>query len=114
MAQQCAGRPGHLARKANIAYSELKTRSVWRYFTLAMPTSSTATCNICKPNGSRGGGSTANFNTNKLIKQFKKLHVKEHDSQSIPHTEEYSLLILHFIFCIGRYPKPRDWYRYKD
>ena len=51
---------------------------MWRYFTLATPTSSTAVCNFCKVNVSRGGGSTAKSNTTSLIKHIQKHHAEEH------------------------------------
>ena len=53
--------------------------AVWQYFTVAFPTSKTATCNICKEAISRGGTSVANFNTSNLIKHLKTRHAKEHD-----------------------------------
>ena len=55
-----------------------KDSAVWRYFTLATPTSSTAICNVCKVNVPRGGGSTAKYNTTNLIKHIQKHHAKEH------------------------------------
>ena len=56
----------------------VKESAVWRYFTLATPTSSTAICNICKVNVSRGGGSAAEYNTANLIKHNQKPRAKEH------------------------------------
>lgn len=47
-----------------------KKQGVWRFFRLSMPTSFTATCNICKANVSRGGGSTAKSNTTNIIKHL--------------------------------------------
>ncbi|KAI2645091.1 Zinc finger BED domain-containing protein 4 [Labeo rohita] len=55
-----------------------KESAVWRYFTLAAPTCSTAVCSVCKGNVSRGGGKTATFNTTNLIKHLQKHHAKEH------------------------------------
>ena len=51
---------------------------VWRYFTLATPTSLMAVCNVCKVNVSKVGGSTAKYNTASLIKHIQKHHAKEH------------------------------------
>ena len=47
-----------------------KESAVWRYFTLATPTSSSAVCNVCKVNVLSGGGSTAKYNTTNLIKEL--------------------------------------------
>ena len=43
-----------------------------------LPTSSTAVCNVCKVNVSRGGGSTAKYNATNLIKHIQNHHAKEH------------------------------------
>ena len=53
----------------------VKESAVWRYFTLAKPTSLMAVCNVCKVNVLRGG--TAKYNTTNLIKFIQKLHAKE-------------------------------------
>ena len=37
-----------------------------------------AVCKVCKVNVSRGGGSTAKYNTTSLIKHIQKHHAKEH------------------------------------
>ncbi|KAL6463619.1 hypothetical protein MHYP_G00280100 [Metynnis hypsauchen] len=55
-----------------------KESGVWRHFTLDTPTSLTATCNICKTNVARGGGSTARYNTTNLIRHLQNYHAKEH------------------------------------
>ncbi|XP_072569011.1 zinc finger BED domain-containing protein 4-like [Paramormyrops kingsleyae] len=55
-----------------------KESAIWRYFTVATPARSTAVCNICKTEVSRGGSSTATYNTTNLIKHLRKHHVKEH------------------------------------
>ena len=55
-----------------------KDSATWRYFTLATPTRSTAVCNSCKVNVSRGGGSTAKYSVTNLIKHIQKHHAKEH------------------------------------
>ena len=55
-----------------------KGSAVWKYFTLATPTSLSAACNICKQNVSRGGSSMTKYNTTNLIKHLKKHHAKEH------------------------------------
>ena len=54
---------------------QAKESAVRRYFTLATPTSSTA---VCKVNVSRGGSSTAKYNTTNLIKHIQKHHAQEH------------------------------------
>ena len=51
---------------------------MWRYFMLDTATSSTAVCNVSKVNVSRGGGSTAKYDTTNLIKHIQKHHAKEH------------------------------------
>lgn len=50
-----------------------------RYFALAMPTSLTSSCNLCKRNCVvvRDGGRTEKYNTINLIKQLQKPHAKE-------------------------------------
>ena len=55
-----------------------KGSAVWKYFTLATPTTFLAVCNVCKQNVSRGGGSITKYNTTNLIKHLKKHHAKEH------------------------------------
>ena len=56
-----------------------KESAVWRYFTLATATTSTAVCNVCKVNVSRGGGSTVKYNlSTNLIKHIQKHHTKEY------------------------------------
>ena len=55
-----------------------KESAVWRYFTPATPASSTAVCNVRKVNVSRGGGTTAAYNTTSLIKHIQKHHAEEH------------------------------------
>ena len=44
---------------------------------LATPTSSTAVCNVCKVNVSRGGISITKHNTTNLIKHIQKNNAKE-------------------------------------
>ena len=61
---------------------QAKQSAVWRYFTFATPTSSTAVCNVCKVNVSRGGGSTAKYNITNLIKHIQKHHAKEYACSS--------------------------------
>ena len=55
-----------------------KGSAIWSYYTLPQPTSSTATCNICKVNVPRGGTKTSSYNTTNLIKHLQKFHVREH------------------------------------
>ena len=57
-----------------------KESAVRRYFTLSTPTSSTAVWNVCIVNVSRGGGSTAKYNTTKLIK-----HIEKHRAEAAEH-----------------------------
>ena len=54
-----------------------KESAMWRYFTFATPTSSTAVCNVWV-NVSRCGGSAAKYDTTNLIKPIKKHRAKEH------------------------------------
>ena len=54
-----------------------KGSALWRYFMLAMPASSTATCNICKASVPRGAGDdTANYNTANLIPTSRSIMLK--------------------------------------
>ncbi|XP_076838907.1 zinc finger BED domain-containing protein 4-like [Brachyhypopomus gauderio] len=55
-----------------------KESAVWRFFTLASPTSPTALCNICKRQVSRGGDNVTRYNTTNLIRHLQKHHAKEH------------------------------------
>ena len=55
-----------------------KGSAIWSFYTLPQPTSSTATCNICKVNVPRGGSKASSYNTTNLIKHLHKFHVREH------------------------------------
>ena len=59
-----------------------KDSAVWRYFTLATAASSTASCNVCKGNVARVGGSTAKYKTTNLFKHLQMHHAKEHATTS--------------------------------